>query len=273
MAAHFLTPRYLVCLQHHTVQLLTLDFLHEVHALRSSDTDSDDDRASHFWGRKHVSKTQFTIPLETGNFRGAAFSESVVVQNMDLATVSTTLLAYDVLRGLYHFSIKATLHSPGAASTSNWASSVYDTQNNSVLDPLDMTVSLLAAHHMAQLVSRMPGDDVPPRGGYTRGSRGFISTCALGAQGKRGIWIERQRNSIGRSVFGFSTKDYELDGVDGDGGRSPYASMDDESAEFWKDGYALRGRCMYEVRNTYDLRGLSITCADVFETLLTACVC
>jgi hypothetical protein len=103
---------------------------------------------------------------------------------------------------------------------------------------------------MAQLISNsdLVGSGIPtPRTAFTAGSRGFVSACALGAQGKRGIWIERQRTNMGRFVYGFVTADHRAPTAAGPG-NAGVAGQTLPCAE-------IDGKCLYEVRNSYDLRG------------------
>lgn len=180
-------------------------------------------------------------PIADATLRGVSFSEPRVTTSTETQQIVASFLAYDVLRGLFHFGVTLTLPRPSAH------------QGTHRQTPLDVSCALLAAHHMAQLIplNDIVRSDTPtPRSGFTSGSRGFISACALGAQGKRGVWIERQRNNIGRTVLGFAAADYRTDLrvlLDGEPGANLEADAGSTAA--------IDGRCLYEVHNSYDLRG------------------
>lgn len=192
-------------------------------------------------GRRTPIAQKQTIPDVA--FRSVSFSKVRVMSGAETRRVSASLLTYDVLRGLFHYEVTLTL--PHASA---------HREPVAPPTPLDVSCTPLAAHHMAQLI---PLEDVvqsgtpAPRGGFTPGSRGFISACALGAQGKRGVWIERQRNNMGRTVFGFAAADHRPPRApretapvsDGAAGERPVAEID--------------GRCIYAVRSSIDLRGES----------------
>ncbi|KIM88167.1 hypothetical protein PILCRDRAFT_249622 [Piloderma croceum F 1598] len=77
-----------------------------------------------------------------------------------------SILAYDVLHGLFHYNI----HLP------------------------TLNVQLLGTYSLGtpQNHTVLPGS-----------TRSFVSSCCLGEQGKRGVWIERGRGSTKRSIFVF----------------------------------------------------------------------
>lgn len=243
LSADFLTPQHLVCLKNQAVEIISLDFLPEITTVTvaSEPVGSVLGHTLFARGSRHVNRLQYVFPDKSTSLRGAVFSQPAMVHTSDSTTIGISLLAFDVLRGLFHYNIEARfIHNSDSSSPMS-------AQDGSVLRPLDMNVSLLAAHLMAQLVSpasdafRGPTAPALPRSGFTPGSRGFISACALGDQGKRGVWVERHRVSMGRSVFGFSTSDY--------------CARDGTGMEAHGESQAIQGRCMHEM-NSYDLRGM-----------------
>lgn len=248
LSTQFLTPRHLLCLKSRSVELLTLDFLQEVHD--SSVPETSQTLAGHALysrGQRQPPLIQHELPNKSMNLRGAVFSLPKIVHQQDgVSSIGVTFLAYDVLRGLFHYSVE-TQFSCVNDKHSSVLSSPFEGAN-SLPCPMDVTVTLLAAHHMAQLVrvtDVIPGPHRFSRGGFTPGSRGFISACALGDQGKRGIWVERQRSSMGRSIFGFSTGNYFKDDKPLTGSDRPGYLTDGE----------IQGKRIFEVVNSYDLRG------------------
>lgn len=122
---------------------------------------------------------------------------------------STTfhVLAYDILKGLFQYRVTVVR--------------TYD-----ALAPA-LSVELIGAHSMAY--------GTQEEGSRTSavGARGFVTACCLGPQGKRGMWVERTRGSVKRSVVAFSTQE-----------------ITDGSAASSK----MNGRVIYE-STSYDLRG------------------
>lgn len=190
---------------------------------RNASADAHKFRLSHVKGgtvETIVSRYRFTEMT----FRGVSFSEPQTHSSTDGSVVSVTFLAYDVLRGLFHYEVKAELP-------------------KSISDPTGISVRLLAAHRMAELVNAadLRGTDTPtPRSMFRTGPRGFVSTCVLGPQGRRGMWIERQRGNMDRAVFGFTYA-------------RTAGSQTEDSAE--TDDQGIDGACLHEVRNSYDLGG------------------
>ncbi|KAK7687759.1 hypothetical protein QCA50_008978 [Cerrena zonata] len=111
-------------------------------------------------------------------FRSVSFSTPCVTQDGDDTSVSVTFLAYDSLHGIYNYRVIA------------------DFVSSSFI-PVKMTLELLAVHEMAQLTATT-------RAGYTPGARAFVSACALGLQGRRGVWVQRKRNSMERALYAFT---------------------------------------------------------------------
>ena len=194
-------------------------------------------------------------------YRGVSFSQPQIQVSTsdDLRSVTTarvSLLAYDVLRGLFHYEVTMQI----SASLFDSGSRIYDSNCSTAVD---MDVKLVAAHKMAEALdpaSLIAGTDTPtPRS--ASGARGFVSACVLGPQGRRGIWIERQRGSMDRTVFGFSgppVPEHQhpaVGGVDDEQGQ-----VEDTSS----GGHAsIEGKPLHEVRNSYDLGGKHPPHSDV----------
>lgn len=180
-------------------------------------------------------------------FRGVSFSDPEVVESPEGTVVTVAFLASDVLRGLFHYEVTASLPRTAGPSSDSAPPSPITSRpqaGSQPPPPMEMSVRLVAAHKMAQLVNTAlllgTGTDTPtPRSMFSAGARGFVSACVLGPQGRRGVWIERQRGNMDRTVFGFSRAR--------DAGRESDASGDTERA--------LKGTSLHEVRDSYDLGG------------------
>lgn len=281
IATHFLTPHHLLCLLNSSVELLTLDFLHEINDVPSSRNDKTLRMdLLNFRGRRHPHCMQLPHPnpVDLVTVRGAVFSEPQMVVEEDKrgATCRTTLLAYNVLRGLFHYGVAVRFSlqpsqasSPPTSTSTPSASESTSATHEFTSPPLDFTLNLLAAHHMAQYVpssSSSSHTDPPPTtsqlqsvNGYTPqgGTRGFISTCALGAQGMRGVWVERHRTSMGRSVFGFAARDYTS--VSGAHAAANSKVGPTEGSQTDKAYAAIASTCIHEMKSSYDLRGTYLT--------------
>ena len=184
-------------------------------------------------GTTTTHSTRHRFPQMT--FRGVSFSEPIIHQSLNASTAKISFLAYDVLRGLFHYELDMRLP---------------DVLSDDTVHMMDMNVRLVAAHKMAQLVnsSTVLGSDTPtPRSGFGSGARGFVSACVLGSQGRRGVWIERQRGNMDRTVFGFSATQR----TEQDSRPSPNAEEDEKQSS----AFAIEGRRLHEVRNSYDLGG------------------
>lgn len=207
VAATFLTRQHILVLKSHSLEICTLLVGPQFRMQQDATRQMSAAVHSHFF------------PGTT--FRGVSFSRSVVhspelqshhnADSTPLTTVSLSFLAYDVLRGLFYCTVSVTIP--------------HDSMSSQVmLPPIDVQVRLLAAHNMALPVT--PGTAAegahPPRSGFSTGARGFVSACALGPAGRRGVWVERRRGAVRRVVYGFSTNppdsDDEDDGVDFVGG-------------------------------------------------------
>jgi len=135
---------------------------------------------------------QHSFPM---TFRNVSFSNCSHSHNhtSDMDTYTTTLLAYDVIQGLFQYVVELTLSS-----------------ETSILSP-SLQVTLVGIYPLVQYTanSALSLDQVQsmalsplhhPWNSSERSTRGFVSTHAMGPQGKRAIWIERKRSSPVREV-------------------------------------------------------------------------
>ncbi|KZT09827.1 uncharacterized protein LAESUDRAFT_645564 [Laetiporus sulphureus 93-53] len=257
IGAKFITHRHILCIKSHAVELLTLPCLQtnaECHAKSPSANMSCTSTDNHF----RVQVIAHTFSQTT--FRGSSFSAptDLYVSGTDESLATVFFLAYDVLRGLFHYRVSLMLP-PDSAS------------NNL---PPHMSVRLVAAHQMAMPISSAGSGARIPRSGFGPGARGFVSTCALGSTGRRGVWIERRRGSVRRGVVGFSAL-IELLEEEPESEKAPEqqagdelltaatGESDDEAEVDWWDSAncrAIEGSTIYEV-NSYDLRDDITHCA------------
>ncbi|KAI0796202.1 hypothetical protein C8Q75DRAFT_366786 [Abortiporus biennis] len=238
----YMTPNHIICLKTRSVELITLSWK------SAHSNDSQGGNQIHEARTFHSHSLEHTFKETT--FRGVSFSKPYVRLEQSeeglTACVSISFLAYDVLRGLFHYRVNARI--PHSAHGNEVESSI----------PFSLDVDMIAAHHMAESIQRpidpfaIERSETPtPRSGFGPGSRGFVSTCSLGPSAMRGIWVERQRNSVKRTIFGFKTL---LDA-------NHHLIADSlESRETLAEHRAIDGKCVYTVQS-YDLRDDITHCA------------
>ncbi|CCM02590.1 uncharacterized protein FIBRA_04693 [Fibroporia radiculosa] len=258
IGAEFVTPRHIICVKAHAVELYTLPV--SLSESYSSPSIPGVPRAN---TRVRVDVLSHSFPNFT--FRGVSLSTPrfLSLSNRLNANTSASLnfLAYDVLRGLFLYRVSLLLPPLALDNT-------YD------VPPPHMSASLLAAHHMAMYIGKSTGNPATtstslPRSGMTPGTRGFVSTCVLGRTGRRGLWVERKRGSVRRGVVGFSTPidawdrsdDLQLEEKIGgeaeqDGNDADNDADAESEANWWDDPNSrfIDGNTIFEV-NSYDLRG------------------
>ncbi|OJT11205.1 hypothetical protein TRAPUB_12249 [Trametes pubescens] len=286
VGATFLTSRHILVLKAHSIEICTLlDAPHSARSEASAEATTGSappsGSATHplRFSETHMGAMVRSHHLTNTTFRGASFARPTVHfpsphlpaghPDSDTTKVSTSFLAFDVLRGLFHFSVEITLPLPPAA---------HDTAA-----PVDVHIQLLASHNMALPVFPHPQvGALSPRSGFSHGNRGFVSACALGPTGRRGVWVERRRGAVRRVVYGFDAAKPTPDDmiVDGYGDRDAQKledlteTADTDSADTHSErsaspgdhpigtlvrnvlagrGGAIDGREVYEV-NSYDLR-------------------
>jgi hypothetical protein len=102
---------------------------------------------------------------------------------------------------------------------------------------------------------------------------GFVSTCCLGPEGRRGIWIERTRSSTTRTIMAFSVDwtdvkaipinvAFPVIGEGVDNSDDEYRTLEEENSDSddsitcvpWMEARHIDGRSIY-VMSSYDLRG------------------
>ncbi|KAH9933402.1 uncharacterized protein B0H18DRAFT_644146 [Fomitopsis serialis] len=259
IAAKFISPRHILCFKTHDVELLALPNTFSPNTGLSSGSTSGTN-VSH--GLVPIRAFSHFFPGLT--FRGVSVSDpEVSLSGIRAETrVRVSFLAYDILRGLFHFRVSVLL--PPLADTSG---------DMPDIPPPHMAVRLLAVHRLAQLYTTS-GDGVAnvprSRSGFTPGSRGFVSACFMGRTGKRGVWIERRRGSMRRSVIAFSTALDALDEDDfldnevhaapaGEGSRLD-SELEQQDWTLQGEARTIDGRVIYEV-NSYDLRDDITHCA------------
>ncbi|KAI0832013.1 hypothetical protein BC628DRAFT_575856 [Trametes gibbosa] len=288
VGAIFLTARHILVLKAHSIQICTLvdtpraDEPHTIARPSLAELNSSGTHPLNF-SETHMCAMVHSHWFPSTTFRGVSFARPTVrdpayhpgaaSSDVEPTRISTSFLAFDVLRGLFHFSVELSLPVlPASAQPSP--------QN--VPTPIDVNIQLLASHNMALLWSQPP-IDVPSGGNRSRfspGTRGFVSACALGPTGRRGVWVERRRGAVRRIVYGFDaagpSATNDVAGLDGGAAdvftrtNAADTTDDDEdeasissAGEYMEGGQVpnvLAGRAgsidgweVYEV-NSYDLR-------------------
>ncbi|RDX48129.1 hypothetical protein OH76DRAFT_1456386 [Lentinus brumalis] len=250
VGAIFLTRRHILVLKAHSLEICTLLDKPRAYMHRDGGDGGDNSGPSvgPAWQMAAAVHSHF-FPSTT--FRGVSFSRPVVRESKphpggpsepEPTIVTLSFLAYDVLRGLFQCSVSVIIPlSPDSANP------------HIVLPPLDVEVYLVAAHNMAIPVAPGTDDGPTPRSGLSHGARGFISACALGPAGHRGVWVERRRGAVIRVVYGFNVhragSDDETDedddlvfGKEG-GSQGGLMKRKDDSAKTgkWRKGQKNRG--------------------------------
>ncbi|TBU30556.1 hypothetical protein BD311DRAFT_218633 [Dichomitus squalens] len=201
--ATFLTPRHILVLKAHSLEVCTLLDSPQVR-MNQDLPNADTGPSARLPPAAQLSAVVHSHFFPSTTFRGVSFSKPIVCRPSVLdppdepTRVSLSFLAYDVLRGLFHCSVLVIIPSPGSPSLRNLRDYVAS-------PPIDVQVRLLAAHNMAIPVA--PSTEASPvsRSGFSHGTRGFVSACALGPAGRRGVWVERRRGAVRRVVYGFSS--------------------------------------------------------------------
>lgn len=135
---------------------------------------------------------QHSFPM---TFRSVSFSNCSHSHNhtSGMDTYTMTLLAYDVIQGLFQYIVELTLSSqfsilpPSLQVTLAGVYPLVQYTANSALSLGQIQFMGLTPLHQ-------------PRNSSERSARGFVSTHAMGPQGRRAIWIERKRSSPVREV-------------------------------------------------------------------------
>ncbi|KAL6307218.1 hypothetical protein BKA93DRAFT_94708 [Sparassis latifolia] len=269
IGAKFLSARHILCIKVHCIELCTLPALPSRSKTTQRDTIQQEARI-----RAHV--VTYTLPRTT--FRGGSFSAPHTLSQPDpsptewsTTRMSISFLAFDIIRGLFHYRVSVDLPCPPMSPPPSCIS-------KEAPAPPHMAVYLVAAHHMAvpagASASSHSGSMRVPRSGLTPGSRGFVTSCVLGQTGRRGVWVERRRGSVRRGIVGFATaRDaLEEDGLNeratngtqqaGQIGAAGGTDERDSDPNWWENGVepGIDGRTVYEI-NSYDLRDDITHCA------------
>ena len=231
--------------------------------------------------------------------RDVSFSDiSISREEGGNAVLSVDFLAHDLLHGLYHYRFRISF-SPTLPSTLTSGNSSSSTRDTSLLFgiPSNVEFSLLSFHNMARLIplprptfTTNPTPIIPhptpavaianpnlnlversetptpiSRSGFGPGSRGYVSASALGSQAKRGVWIERERSSVKRTVYAFEVDVEDEAGDEGDErGNNRYLCGDGGTNP-------LLGKRLHQVES-YDLRGMSFPHYPYATSILTSTV-
>ncbi|KAI0077755.1 hypothetical protein K474DRAFT_1050288 [Panus rudis PR-1116 ss-1] len=189
-------------------------------------------------------------------FRGVSHAEPILsYSSSGNPIVSVTFLAYETLRGLFNHEVLIQ-YPPILDAATNRSIAMEDVVKTA---PLGMDVVQVGVHQMAQSIP-IPPEGQPstvrrPRSGFTAGSRGFVSACSIGSHGLRGVWIERQRSSVKRTVYGFNILQVR------DTSRAAIREEPHERGLCREDNVQhIEGKCLYEV-NSFDLRDDLTHCA------------
>lgn len=235
--ATFLTPRHILVLKAHSLEVCTL--LDSPQARMNDDTlGTDAGSSTHHRLPTQMSAAVHSHFFPSTTFRGVSFSRPTVHHPTlsdpadEPTRVTLSFLAYDVLRGLFHCSVLVVIPQPDTTLPSHARAHVSN-------PPIDVQVRLLAAHNMAiPLAPNNEAEDPVARSGFSHGTRGFVSACAIGPAGRRGVWVERRRGAVRRVVYGFGAhrdegEDNDSDDDDGD--------SSSDAGSFHSDGVEFEG--------------------------------
>ncbi|KAF8056058.1 hypothetical protein FPV67DRAFT_1397803, partial [Lyophyllum atratum] len=186
--------------------------------------------------------------FSTLTFRSLSSSDCVLTEG----NLSFSFLAYDFLQGMFQFNVSVSFISTlpdGHASLNVDCIGIYPMADNINMDALFTLSSSASALSIASAAPAQLSNPTPAPAdsivrplhmgifGPTSGSasantssRGFLSTMALGPQGKRAVWVERRRGSTLREVLVWNK-------VRGIG----------------QDGILIPGKVVYRIQS-YDLR-------------------
>lgn len=276
MGATFLTSRHILVLKAHSIEVCTLLDLDDARQEEAPAGPRDDNVTNYITRLTHPSERYMrTIVhshyLPSTTLRGASFARptlhsaihhsNAAWHHSEPTKVSTSFLAFDVLRGLFHFSVSVTL--PPAYAE------LQTSREPEVLIPLDVHIDLLSSHNMAVPISNYlvhkNGTSTPSaiagnasQSDFSDGTRGFVSSCALGPTGRRGVWVERRRGEVRRVVYGFratvtTPEQTQSTATVASSTEDPLSVVESTSA-LLERAEAMRGHEVYEV-NSYDLGG------------------
>ena len=165
-------------------------------------------------------------------FREVSFSQTTTIYHpaSQTQTSELSLFAYDVIHGLFHYVVRVRTSTTQESDTDDIYPSlevilagVYPLAVSATLSQLYLplppahdtssrvpppapTNTTYSANFTPSPSPTTPSAHMSARGslrmqsGLDGGARGFLSTQAIGAQGRRGVWIERKRASTLREV-------------------------------------------------------------------------
>ncbi|KAI0331664.1 hypothetical protein GY45DRAFT_1248457 [Cubamyces sp. BRFM 1775] len=276
VGATFLTSTHILVLKAHSIEVCTLLDLDdprqkEAHTGPRNGNFADYITHSTHPSERHMRAIVHSHYLPSTTFRGASLARPTLhsaIRSPDTTwhhpepiRVSTSFLAFDVLRGLFHFSVSVTLpHTYAESQTSH-----------EVPVPIDVHIDLLSSHNMAVPVSTYslhtdgtstlsPATGTVLRSGFSHGTRGFVFACALGPTGRRGVWVERRRGEVRRVVYGFDATITALSDTKDTPGNVAAAtnpaedpqSVVESTSGLAERAEAIHGYEVYQV-NSYDL--------------------
>ncbi|KAI0653138.1 hypothetical protein C8Q70DRAFT_928418, partial [Cubamyces menziesii] len=275
VGATFLTSRHILVLKAHSIEVCTLLDLDDARQEEAPAGRRDGNVTNYITHLTHPSERYMRAIvhshyLPSTTLRGASFARSTsrsAIHHSNAAwhhseptKVSTSFLAFDVLRGLFQFSVSVTLPPTYAE--------LQTSREPEVLIPLDVHIDLLSSHNMAVPISNYlvhkNGTSTSSavvgtasQRGVIDGTRGFVSSCALGLTGRRGVWVERRRGAVRRVVYGFQATVTTLEQTQSTATvasttEDPLYSVVESTSGLLERAVAMDGHEVYEV-NSYDL--------------------
>ncbi|KAG2142859.1 uncharacterized protein EDB93DRAFT_596335 [Suillus bovinus] len=132
----------------------------------------------------------FRFP-HTMTYRRVSLTKTTCVDNNESQTYGLSALANDLFHGIFLFYVELVVRPSPSLSVS----------------PLGVRPMAIASPQFiaAQLPEDLPPSLTPPVPfGTLHDTRSFVSACALGDYGRRGIWVARSRTSMIRTVVAFT---------------------------------------------------------------------
>jgi len=209
-----------------------------------------------------VLKTSFSM-----TFRDVSFSQCSITHNATSKSITyeTTLFAYDVIHGLFQYTVELTESTStsdmpplfdvrligvyplglGLSNTKLYAPSTEDNSDPIIRAPRSFSHPHFMPHHPRQGTIALSDSS----------SRGFVSAHRVGPQGKRAMWVERKRSSTARELqvwsrdppccSGDSLDAHDQVEFSGAMGSSPLAGEIERRVVFSVQSYDLRGVVVY----------------------------
>lgn len=158
-------------------------------------------------------------------YREVRFSDNTIRHDpvSGVKVMETTLLAYDIIQGLFRYTVQITTDSSSSELPPSMEVTLTDVYplapglgDNGLFISIPSAHDALSPHNTTYSANFTPirssqqtnNADSPTASTPTHGrhlaSRGFISAIATGPQGKRAIWMARKRTSTSREVLVWS---------------------------------------------------------------------